>query len=328
MDIREPAPRASPIEISKQKSQIEGFNCIPWLDKKIPEIEQLKPEETVEFLLPREIDHRFFIAELGSPARDYEFGGVYNPNTRSMKIIRGHALGERGGFSPAGTSFLKPRLNPDGKTTDDIFFHTHPWQEKNPISFFNIPKNSCRPIEGDIDNVMALRMIEEEDGFERTVISIIGSRGFISVTEASGIRLDESVLDTAGLTKAQLLKIKGRLALVPPVWIKNYAKNEQSEQELVRLVGNFYRERKANRNTLYSQKIRDLKQELTPYVQEGSLDKLVQSLSGEFPKYPQDAFLKNQELTDKQIKLVQQMTGVKISLYQVEEGVGLKKESN
>ena len=104
-------------------------------------------------------------------------------------------------------SFIKPRINPDGKTTDDIVFHTHPWQEeKSPIKFFNIPENSCRPIEGDIDNVIALRMTEEEDGFERTIVSIIGSRGHISVTEASGVQIDESALKSAGVSDVQIQK--------------------------------------------------------------------------------------------------------------------------
>lgn len=324
MDIREPIPGATPLETVELKPQVEGFNHTPWLDKKIPEIEQLKPEQTVEFLVPQDIDYRFFIAELGKPARAYEFGGVYNPRTRSIKIVRGYAPGERGGFSPAGTSFIKPRINPDGKTTDDIFFHTHPWQEKSPIGFFNIPKNSCRPIEGDIDNVTALRMIEEEDGFERTAVSIIGSRGYISVTEASGIRLDESALESAGVSEAQIQKIKGHLALVPPVWTKNFAKDGQSEQELVKLVEDFYLKRKTDKSTLHSQKIKDLRQKLIPYVREGSLDKLIEALSGEFPKYPQGGFLQNLGLEKQQIELVQQMAGVKISLYQVEDGVGLK----
>ena len=324
MDIKEPIPGASSFETVELKPQVEGFKRTSWLDKKIPEIEQLKPEETVEFLVPQDIDHRFFIAELGKPARAYEFGGVYNPKTRSIRIVRGYAPGERGGFSSAGTSFIKPRINPDGKTTDDIFFHTHPWQEKSPISFFNIPENSCRPIEGDIDNVMALRMIEEEDGFERTVVSIIGSRGYISVTESSGIQLYESSLKSVGVSEIQLQKIKGHLALVPPVWTKNYAKDGQSEQELVKLVEDFYIKRRADKNTLHSQKTRDLRKKLTPHVREGSLDKLIEALSGEFPKYTQSAFLRNLGLTDQQIKLVQQMTGVKISLYQVEDSVGLK----
>lgn len=324
MDITEPLPGNAPLEMVKPKPQTEGFNRTPWLDKKIPEVEELKPGETVEFLIPQDIDHRFFIAELGKPARTYEFGGVYNPQTRSIKIVRGYAPGERGGFSPAGTSFVKPRINPDGKTTDDIFFHTHPWQEKSPISFFNIPQNSCRPIEGDVDNVMALRMIEEEDGFGRAVESIIGSRGHISVTEANGIQLDESVLKSAEVSEIQLQKLKGHLALVPPIWIKNYAKDVQSEHDLVEIVEDFYLKKGTDKDTRHSQKIRDLRKALTPYVREGSMDKLIDALSSQFPKYPQSAFLLNLGLTDHQIKLVTQMSGVKISLYQVEEGVGLK----
>lgn len=324
MDIREPIPGASLFETVEPKPQIEGFNRTPWLDKKILEIEQLEPGQTVEFLISQDIDHRFFIAELGRPARAYEFGGVYNPKTRSIKIVRGYASGERGGFSPAGTSFVKSRINSDGKTIDDIFFHTHPWQEKDPISFFNIPENSCRPIKTDINNVMALRKTEEEYGFERTVVSIIGSRGYISITETNGIQLDEAALIKAGVLGNQLQEIMGHLALVPPIWTKNFAKDGQSEQELVKLVEDFYLKKRTDKSTLHSQKIKDLRQKLTPYVQEGSLDKLIETLSDEFPKYPQRAFLRDLGLTDQQIKLVQQMTGVKISLYQVEEGVGLK----
>ena len=167
-------------------------------------------------------------------------------------------------------------------------------------------------------------MTEEEDGFERTIVSIIGSRGHISVTEASGVQIDESALKSAGVSDVQIQKIKSHLALVPPIWIRNYAKDGQSEQELVKAVEDFYLKKRTDKSTPYSQKIKDLKQKLTPYAREGSSDKLTEALSGEFPKYPQDGFLQNLGLQKQQIELVQQMSGVKISLYQIEDGVGLK----
>ncbi len=185
--------------------------------------------------------------------------------TRSIVIVRGYSPGERSPYSPASTSFVKPRLNPDGKTTDDIFFHTHPWQEKNTVGFFNTPKNSCKPIGGDIDTVMAVKMIESQDGFDRTVTSIIGSRGYISITEASGIRLEESVLLDHGVSPLQLLQIKERLALTPPVWVKNYAKDETSQTKLVEIVETFYQKQKVSQN---------IAQEIKPFVRENGLDKL------------------------------------------------------
>lgn len=75
MNIRESILGASPFETVEPKPQTEGFNRTPWLDKKILEIEQLKPGQTVEFLVSQDINHHFFIAELGKPARAYEFGG-------------------------------------------------------------------------------------------------------------------------------------------------------------------------------------------------------------------------------------------------------------
>jgi hypothetical protein len=311
----------------KHKDQVEGFRTSPWLEETILKLEQLEPEQqTAEFKIPPNIDYRYFIARLGQSQRAYEFGGIYNPKTRSMKVLRGFAPGEKHGFGFAtSTSFMEPRLNVDGKTTDDIFFHTHPWNEENVISYYKIPENSCKPSDTDTNNTMALRLIEEEDGFERTVVSIIGSRGYISITEASGIHLNETLLREFGVTDDQLLQIKRDWALEPPVWTKNFARDSQSEQLLVDLVKDFYHDRQTDRTISYSTKLKKLKEKILPYVSIGMSDRLIDDLARELPKYPEKHHLYNQGLTDSQAALVQQMSGVKISVYKVEDGVGLKE---
>lgn len=328
-DIPKPSQKEIPQGIGEIDKVVgvkqEGFQNTQWLEDAIKKLEQLKPKQIAEFSLPADIDYRFFIAQLGRPSRTFEFGGLYNPKTRSTKIIRGYAAMEQGGFSPPATNFLRPRLNEDGKTTDDIFFHTHPWHEKNMISYYNIPVNSCKPSDSDTNNAMALRMIEEEDGFERTVISIIGSRGYVSITESSGIHLDDAVLKDSGISDNQLLEIKRFLALEPPVWTENFAKDPQSESQLLTLVQDFYREKQTDRTVLHAEKLRKLKEAVAPFVNADNLDGLISSLAGELPKYPGKQYLRNLGLEATQIERVQSMTGVRRSIYQVEENMGIKE---
>jgi len=303
----------------------EGFQKTSWLDQTIPVLEKLQPEQTVELVIPQGMDYRFFIAELGRSARPYEFGGVCNPNTGSTIVIKGYAVGEKAAFSNATTSFVKSRSNPDG-STDDIFFHTHPWSEDEPLRELRQPDSSCRPSDSDINNTMALRTIEEEAGFERTVVLIIGSRGFISVTEASGVKFNESSLTQAGLTDSQILEIKRYLALSPPVWLKNYAKDPASEADLIRIVNEYYLRRTTDKSASFSTKKQELQEQIRPYVKNDSyrrddLQRLVDSLTSHFPKYPGGGFLTNIGLSPEQSAMVKHMTGVTITVFKVDGGI-------
>jgi hypothetical protein len=87
----------------------EAFTRTAELNDLLAEIEQLEAGVTVEFDLPEPTDYRFFIAELGKPSRAFEFGGLYDLATRSVRLVRGYAAGERserGAFSPAHVPFL------------------------------------------------------------------------------------------------------------------------------------------------------------------------------------------------------------------------------
>lgn len=314
-------------------NKAEGFIRTPWLDEKIKEVERLKAEERVEFLLPAEIDHRFFIAELGRPAREYEFGGIYNPKTRSMIVSRGYAQGERGGFSNPAARFVPPRLNNDSKTSDDLFFHTHPWETKAMIGYYNIPQNCCEPSDSDVNNIMAVRQIEENDGFKRKIESIIGSRGYISVTEVSGIDLNADTLLQAGISGDAVQKIKIKLGLAPEIYFKNFAKDQVSESELISILETFYTENISNKETPLRQRIEELKAKVSEYIKQDqdrygkdSFSRLTESISQhiEYPKNLETTFLKGLGLNDEQANLVQKMSGVKISVYRVKEGIGLE----
>lgn len=309
------------------QDESSGFQETEWLTNQLSELQNLKPEEEFEINLPQDVDYRFFISELGRPPGLPEFSGVCNPATGSIVVKKGYAVGQRGAFSEAASSFIKPRINADGRTTDDIFFHTHPWKENDPI--FNDPKKSCLPSRTDINNAMAVRMIEEEDGYERVVTSIVSSGGWLGVLEAKGIRIDEPTLKGAGLSQSQIDKIKERLALAPPIWTKNYAVDETKEAELLKVAEDFYKKRQTDRSTSHSQKVKELRTRLSGCVPADLINKLVRDFSNT-PDFVGEGlgegYLSNIGLNQKQIKLVQGMTGVEISCYEVVQGEGLIKK--
>lgn len=310
--------------IHEDITHVEGFDRTDWLKSTLLDLEKLQPGERTEIVIPRNIDIRFFIAELGRPARSFEFGGIYSPTSRSMIVVRGFGAGERGVFHPPQTPFIRPRLAPDKKTTDDQFFHTHPWEESPNNRFFTEPINSCRPIGSDVDNVMRVQMIEAEDGFERVVSSTIGSRGFISITEAKGVHLDEAVLLGSGITHDQIDQIKTLLAMNAPVWTKNFAKDQDTEVTLVATVNQFFIDKREDKTTSFATKMETLKEKLSPLVREGSLERMIEELLRLAPRFPNSNFFRNIGLNPQQTQLVAQMVGVEIKIYEVIEGEGLK----
>lgn len=304
----------------------DKLTITPWMQDKLHEIENLKSGSKLTFDLPPEVDHLFFITNLGIPQRDNEFGGLFNPSTRSMIILRESSPGA--GDFDTSVAFLTPRLNADGKTTDDIFFHTHPWNNNSAISYYQEPKNSCRPSDQDTSNAMALQLIEEEDGFKRTVISIVSSRGFISVTEARGIRLDEASLKDLGVTNNQVLEIKRVLSFSPPEWIKNYAEDEEAGAHLVEEVENYYHSRRTDPGSSNLEKLQLLTGKIRPLVKdERQLNKLVGQIGSHFPKYPKIYQLEQLGLTNEQALGIEQMLGISISMFQLtQDGTFLKVE--
>ena len=111
--------RKDSFPIHEDITRIEGFVSTDWLDATLSNLENLQPGESTEITIPTNIDIRFFIAILGKPARNHEFGGVFNPSSRSMIVVRGYGASERGGFHPPQTPFVRPRLNPDGTDCTD-----------------------------------------------------------------------------------------------------------------------------------------------------------------------------------------------------------------
>lgn len=313
-----------PFSIQENNARVEGFDRTDWLDAMLLELETLQPGERVEITIPSNIDIRFFIAELGRPARRFEYGGIYNPISKSMIIVRGYSAGERSVFSPPQTPFVRPRLELDGKTTDDQFFHTHPWEENPSINRLATPIESCRPVGSDVDNVMRVQMIEEEDGFERVVSSTIGSRGFISITEAKGVHLDEAVLLGSGITHYQIDQIKTLLAMKAPIWTKNFAKDPTCEETVVAIVDQFFVDKRFDKTTSFATKMETLKEKLSPFIRADSLERLIEELLGLAPRFPTPTFLHNIGLNPTQILLVTSMVGVDVKIYEVIEGEGLK----
>ncbi len=329
--------KENPPKLDKE-IRLEGFKKNEWVNKTIKEAEQLEKEEALEFLLPKDIDYRFFISELGKPARDYEFGGIYNPKTRSMILARGYASGDRGGFSNPSARFIPPRPNSDGKTSDDLFFHTHPWEKNSTVGYFNIPQNCCKPSDSDVKNIMAVRQIEENDGFKRNVESIIGSRGYISITEVSGIDLNTDKLLKAGIAEKDIQKIKIKLSLAPELYFKNFAKNEVSATKLISALNDFYTENISSKDIPLSQRIESFRLKVSEYTRkdkdrfgEDGSSKLGKAIFEhiQFPQSLGRVFLEdNLNLTNRQMKLVQEMSGVKISVYKVKEDSGLELVSD
>jgi len=313
----------------EEQPSSEGFICTKWMKDTLEEIEGLELGVKKEFILPKDVNHLFFISELGRPIRSFELGGLYNPSTRSMILTRGPKAQERGLRDP-GVEFMPPRRDSEGKS-EDIFFHTHTWNPDGPIQYIKDPSKTCRPSNNDIDKTLTVRMIEEEAGEDKTIISIISSGGFLSITEAKGAKLDEDRLRKSGISDEQLLKIKSLLALAPPSWIVNFAKDKTSEEKLVIAAKRLYDLKREDTTSSFSEKLalfRNQAADLTKEVMKRGerflgIDLLIEKLNVHFPKYPTHSYLKNIGFSEDQIALLQSMVGLETSVFKVEEGVGI-----
>jgi hypothetical protein len=299
---------------------------LPWITEAVARLEKIRPGDVAEFTLPTDIDYVSFIVQLGLPERSHELGGVVNPKTGSVKMHRGSSgFDGDGGLNPH-TKYIPPRLTPE-ETFEDILFHTHPWRQNDPIGYYRTPINSVRESPTDINSLLSERMIEEEAGIDRTVTSIISSRGFINVTDATGIKLDENALLASGVSDRQLLEIKRLLSLSPPEWIKHVAKTPDAVPQLMEAVTVFYKQRQSDRSITYPQMLAQLKQTLRAnnLVKAGELATLIDDLKSHLPQYLQEGTLRNMGLTPEQSKGVQSMLGISQSIYQLSESGKLVK---
>ncbi len=290
-----------------------------WVTETVEKIEKNDPGVTLEVNLPEDINHLDFIAVLGLPQRDYEIGGVYNQITRSILVSRGAGKEDRG-FTDPRIRFIRPRRNPD-QTTDDLFFHTHPWNKTDMIQHHRDPKNTCEPSDTDTNNVMTLRMIEEECGQDTKVISIVSSGGYLTITEATGAKVDEDKLAQAGLSSEQINSLKTELALYPRKFYKNFLSDKGDDPEKVfQEVLEFYKNRKQNPEVLFTTKLKKLQEKIKPFCSSGYVNRIYQNKSqgiiddiqNHFPKYPYTGTLEKYGFTPGQIELAQEMAGLTI----------------
>ncbi|MCU0652744.1 MAG: hypothetical protein MUD10_00600 [Candidatus Pacebacteria bacterium] len=326
------------IENNQEKILESGFERCEELNQLLAEIEDMAPNERKEFSLPVNVDYRYFISELGRPDRNFEFGGICNPRTGSIVIIRGVA--PEGPFAVANAEIPSLRRRKDGET-EDIPFHTHPIFRENRrlAKRDHKPEDFCKASNGDIDSIMAFRAVEEDEGLSRKITQITSSNGYIGILESDGIRLDDNRLQEAGVSPEQLNKIKELLAIIPPIWIKNLAKNSESEAPLVKLVEEFYCRRKIDTQISFAKRVRELASMARPYmIDEKNKNKyddgekikkkmksFTDGIENNFPHYPGGGYLNNIGLDDQQATLVREMMGVKETIFKVVEGIGLEK---
>ena len=290
----------------------------PWITSQIKRIEQSTPGTPSEIVLPVDVDHMDFIAKLGLPQRDFEIGGIYNPKTRSMVFSRGTGLAERGSVDPH-VLVIRPRRNSD-LSTDDIFFHTHPWNKLAMIQHDRDPQNTCEPSEKDLVAVMNQRMIEEEAGQNTKVISIVSSGGYLSITEAIGIQLEENILDALGVMPSQLNALKIELALSPHEYLVNSAKSPESAALMMREVIDFYEYKRRDTHVPFSKKIQELHQRIKKYCLDMSVrgftqnqsDRVIHDIETHTPNFLNNGKLKQMGFTIEQTPAIRKMLGVTI----------------
>jgi len=301
----------------------KGENIKPIPDKNLSMIEILDgikalPEgEHIEITLPPEFSHLAFIGELGREANQVEYGGLFNIKTRSMVIQKGF-LGQ--GFENPRVAFMPPRRNEDN-TTDDIFFHTHPFEPKTLVGYLRDPKNSCLPSGTDNNNMMAVKMIEEEAGSNSAVISIISSGGYISVTEAKGTRFDEYKLAEIGVSQDEVTRLKNKLALEPPRYFLNYVEDVKSKEAVWELMLEFY-QKKSDGTTKWKDLISWFREEVEQYtgtqmirgVPVKEVDRLTERLISHLPEEPNLS-----GLSLEQAQKVREMMGVDTRIMKAED---------
>lgn len=304
-----------------------------WVASKVKFLEAISPGERVEIDLPNDVDHLDFIAELGLPERDYEIGGLFNTKTRNMLVTRGAGQKDRGMTNPQ-IEFVKPRRNPD-QTTDDIFFHTHPRDKQATIQHHRDPNNTCEPSDTDTNNVLTIRMIEEEAGQDTKVISLVSSGGYITKTEALGVNIDIDTLIKSGVPEGVVREILTRMALAPSKYLANYAKDETSGQLMMQELEAFYKAKRSNPEIPFTRKLRELQEKIKIYCDEGYVERIYQNKSAgvinnierHFPEFQSTRALKQLGLSPDQIGLVKKMIGLSINKYrQTESGIILVGE--
>ncbi len=292
-----------------------------WIETKVKLLESVPPGKRTEIDLPSDVDHLDFIVELGLPERDYEIGGIFNTKTRSMLVSRGVGAKDRGMSNPQ-VEIFRMRRNPD-ESTDDIYFHTHPWDKQATISHFRDPNNSCEPSDTDTNNVMTVRMFEEEAGQDTKVVSIVSSGGYITKTEATGVNTDLEEMTEVGIPDGVANEILTRLAMAPSKYLVNYAKDAESGKLMLEEVRAFYKAKRSNLEVPFTRKLRELQERIKVYCDEGYVDRtyqnrsvgVINSIEHHYPEFQDTRALKQLGLNVEQVKIVKRMIGLTITKY-------------
>lgn len=292
-------------------TQPNNENNLDWIQTNISTVKNLPEGGRMELVIPPMIDYLNLISTIGQAEKqETEFGGLYNPATRSMVIVRGFRSKDSGNHH---IDLVPPRRNSDGITTNDLHWHTHPWDSGDQIRFFRDPRNTCLPSDGDNNSLLATQMIEEEAGNHNPVISITTSGGHITVSEAKGIRVDPEKLKQLGLSDDRINDIMTDLALAPEKYFLNVARDPDSKVKLKELLDKFYLDRRLDKSRTAKQKIEDFQRQAKQYtliksrrgVMEDASEMLAKSVYSHFPKLPS----RLGDLTSEQSQAVLEMTG-------------------
>ncbi len=299
-----------------------------WIESVLAEVITASPNVRKEYILPPSIDHMKFIAIIGMPSRDFEIGGIYNTKSRSMIIQRGAKREERAFDANPQISHIKHRLNKDG-TTDDIFFHTHPWQQDDPIHVHRTGITACEPSDTDLNNPLLLRDDFDRDGIDQIITSIISSGGYLTVTRASGITANREMFRELGLTNEQISEVLSVLCRGPKKWFKNIAKEDaQSQEDLMELLNQFYDRIYLDKDTTLEKKLRTLRENASPlctqrmrrgHVEE-TVDWLIESIYAHAPQHLTATQLTNFGINESKHSAILMSTGLTINKFQYQNG--------
>lgn len=285
-----------------------------WVDLYISNIQALEQGGQTELTLPPAIDHHFFISRIGMIPATFEYSGLYDPKTRSLLVMRSSLEEPFGGFR---SNFLPPRRNAEGDISD-IFFHTHPLVKKDR------PGHACLPSNRDINNTLAVRMVEEDEGLRRPIETIIAAAGFICKITSNGISIDREKLKSANLSNEKIRTLEEMLALSPPSFLKHCAKDEEAGRQLSLIVKQFYQSKRDGES--FSKKANALRIAIEPLLADRHgrretkkqvADYVMANIVGHFPELPTYTFLENTGYSSEQIRLIRSMIDVTIARYSV-----------
>ncbi|HVA97079.1 MAG TPA: hypothetical protein VND99_05485 [Candidatus Acidoferrales bacterium] len=293
-----------------------------WATEAVAQVEGLQRGKKLELTLPKGVDYRTFLADLGRSNRQHEVGGVVDPVTGSALLVRGTSPAETMGDPHADN--VPPREKADG-IIDDIMVHTHPpLPAQNPYATPRPAYASAKASSRDVSNLIARKMIEVEDGMDRPVFAIVSSQGYLHVMKADGIQFDEEALRQSGANDTQVLTVKRELALAPPIGVANYAKDATTRGQLVALVDNFY-ENRGDRSSNMAAKFDSLRAAMRDLVRdERAQNQLYTRIFSHLPSYISATFLRNSGFTEEQIPLIQDMFGYTSAIVEVTEDQGLR----